>query len=138
MRCRHDMPFGASLQSGGGASFRLWAPAAGQAELALYTGAPAPPRFLRAACDGQGWWECSVPDAAAGALYQWRINGDLLVPDPASRQNPHGVHQPSCVVDPLQFEWDDWTGRPWPEVVLYEMHVGAFTNEGTFAAAAQR
>jgi maltooligosyltrehalose trehalohydrolase len=139
MRSRHDMPFGASLQEGGGALFRLWAPGARQAELALYAGAPAQPRFVPAACDAQGWWECSVPEAGAGALYHWRIDGDLLVPDPASRQNPHGVHQPSCVVDPVQFEWDaDWMGRPWPEVVLYEMHVGAFTSEGTFAAAAQR
>ena len=138
MRCRHKMPFGASLLDGGGAQFRLWAPAARQAELALYTGPAAQPGFVPAACDAQGWWECQVPQAGAGTLYRWRIDGNLLVPDPASRQNPHGVHEPSCVVDPLQFEWDaDWSGRPWPEVVLYEMHVGAFTPEGTFAAAEQ-
>ena len=139
MQCRHEMPFGASLRDGGGAQFRLWAPAARQAELALYTGAATQPRFFPAECDAQGWWECRVSEAGAGTLYRWRINGDLLVPDPASRQNPRGVHQPSCVVDPLQFEWDNnWLGRPWPEVVLYEMHVGAFTSEGTFAAAVQR
>ena len=58
------------------------------------------------------------------------IDGELLVPDPASRQNPLGVFSPSAVVDPLQFEWDgDWSGRPWNEVVLYELHVGAFTRQ---------
>ena len=139
MRCRHDMPFGASLRPDGGVNFRLWGPAATRAELALDAGVGARPRFLPAECDAQGWWECHVPEAAAGTLYQWRINGALLVPDPASRQNPLGVLQPSCVVDPLQFEWDgDWHGRPWSEVVLYEMHVGTFTSEGTFEAAGER
>jgi maltooligosyltrehalose trehalohydrolase len=139
MRYRHEMPFGASLCPGGGVNFRLWGPAATSAELALDAGVGAPPRFVPAECDAQGWWECQVPEAAAGTLYQWRINGDLLVPDPASRQNPLGVMQPSCVVDPLQFEWDgDWEGRPWSEVVLYELHVGTFTPEGTFEAAGDR
>jgi maltooligosyltrehalose trehalohydrolase len=139
MRCRHEMPFGAALAAGGGVDFRLWGPAAKHADLALDAGIGVPPRIVPAACDAQGWWECHVPHATAGTLYQWRIDGRQLVPDPASRQNPLGVERPSCVVDPLQFEWDsDWTGRPWNEVVLYEMHVGAFTPEGTFAAAGER
>ena len=138
MRCRHDMPFGASLHAGGGVTFRLWGPAAEQVELAL-GGLGAGARLVAAQSDTQGWWECSVPEAVAGTLYQWRINRELLVPDPASRQNPHGVEQASCVVDPLQFEWDgDWSGRPWADVVLYELHVGAFTEEGTIAAATER
>ena len=139
MRSRHEMPFGASLSADGGVNFRLWGPAARQVDLALDAGIGAAPRLLPAACDADGWWECQVPEAAAGTLYQWRIDGELLVPDPASRQNPLGPLQPSCVVDPLQFEWDeDWAGRPWSEVVLYELHVGAFTPEGTFAAATDR
>jgi maltooligosyltrehalose trehalohydrolase len=139
MRSRHEMPFGASLAPGGGVTFRLWAPAAKRAELALDAGPGAPPQIAPAESDRDGWWECHVDDALAGTLYQWRIDGTQLVPDPASRQNPLGVERPSCVVDPLQFEWDDdWAGRPWNEVVLYELHVGAFTPEGTFAAAAER
>jgi maltooligosyltrehalose trehalohydrolase len=139
MRCRHAMPFGASLRAGGGVDFRLWAPAAQSCELALYPDAANAPRLLPAEADAQGWWECFVDVATAGTPYHWRIDGELLVPDPASRQNPDGVHQPSCVVDPAQFEWDgSWTGRPWKEVVLYELHVGTFTREGTFAAAAER
>jgi maltooligosyltrehalose trehalohydrolase len=139
MRSRHDMPFGAALAPGGGVDFRLWGPAANHLDLALDAGVGAPPRIVPAECDREGWWECHVPEAGAGTLYQWRIDGRQLVPDPASRQNPLGVDRPSCVVDPLQFEWDDdWSGRPWHEVVLYELHVGAFTPEGTFAAAAER
>jgi 1,4-alpha-glucan branching enzyme/maltooligosyltrehalose trehalohydrolase len=146
------MRFGASLRGdAGGVDFRLWAPAAKQASVLVYdTGAaPAsgspPSRGFRnfvvhaARRDSSSWWECHVPDAGVGTLYHWRIDDELNVPDPASRSNPFGVHEPSCVVDPLAFDWDDgWTGRPWHEVVLYELHVGAFTPEGTFAAAAQR
>jgi maltooligosyltrehalose trehalohydrolase len=139
MKCEHAMPFGASLRAGGGVDFRLWAPAARSCELAFYLGAATEPRLLPAEADAQGWWECSVDVATAGSLYHWRIDGDLLVPDPASRQNPDGVHEASCVVDPRQFDWDSsWMGRPWNEVVLYELHVGAFTREGTFAAATDR
>ncbi|MDB5945863.1 MAG: malto-oligosyltrehalose trehalohydrolase [Ramlibacter sp.] len=133
------MPFGASLRDGGGVDFRLWAPAAASCELALYLGAAPEPLLLPAEADTAGWWECFADVAMAGSRYQWRIDGQPLVPDPASRQNPDGVHQPSSVVDPAQFEWDGgWLGRPWSEVVLYELHVGAFTREGTFAAAAGR
>ncbi|MDE2605543.1 MAG: malto-oligosyltrehalose trehalohydrolase [Burkholderiales bacterium] len=137
MRCSHEMPFGTLLHPGGGVTFRLWAPAARLAELAIETGHPAP-ELHPAEADAQGWWECTVPHATAGTLYRWRIDGRLLVPDPASRQNPGGPHGPSCVVDPRQFEWEPWSGRPWAEAVLYELHLGAFTPEGTFAAAAAR
>ena len=138
MRCQHDMPFGTRLEAGGGVTFRLWAPAAQQAQLAIETGSAAP-ELHPAEADAQGWWECTVAHATAGTLYRWRIDGKLLVPDPASRQNPEGPHGPSCVVDPKQFAWEvSWTGRPWHEAVLYELHVGTFTAEGTFAAAAGR
>ena len=137
MHCQHEMPFGARLREGGGAAFRLWAPGAQQVELAIETAGR--PALHPASADRKGWWECVVPHAAAGTLYRWRIDGDLLVPDPASRHNPEGPHGPSAVVDPRQFAWDaGWTGRPWPETVLYELHVGTFTPEGTFAAAAGR
>jgi 1,4-alpha-glucan branching enzyme/maltooligosyltrehalose trehalohydrolase len=131
------MPFGTRIENRG-VTFRLWAPAAQLAEVALHRGS-APPEIHPAEADAEGWWECHVPGASAGTLYRWRIDGRQLVPDPASRQNPDGPHGPSCVVDPLQFTWDEgWSGRPWPETVLYELHVGSFTPEGTFSAAAAR
>lgn len=138
MRCHHTMPFGARLHDSGGATFRLWAPGAQSAELVLHAGSGAP-RPHPAEADTQGWWECTLAEAQAGNLYQWRIDGQLMVPDPASRQNPEGPHQPSAIVDPKQFEWDPtWAGRPWHETVLYELHVGTFTPEGTFLAACDR
>jgi 1,4-alpha-glucan branching enzyme/maltooligosyltrehalose trehalohydrolase len=139
MKAAHGMRFGATLRPEGGVEFRLWAPAARQAELALYEQPGGEPRLLHARRDAQGWWECRLANTGAGTPYQWRIDQELLVPDPASRHNPHGVHRPSAVVDPRAFDWDeDWKGRPWHEVVLYELHVGAFTPEGTFSAAASR
>ena len=138
MRCEHKMPFGARLHAGG-ATFRLWAPRAQRAELAFQPSAGGAPEFRPAEADRDGWWECLVPEATAGTRYQWRIDGELLVPEPASRHNPEGPHRPRAVVDPRQFEWDDdGRGRPWHETVLYELHVGTFTPEGTFAAAAER
>ncbi|MDB5911598.1 MAG: maltooligosyl trehalose hydrolase [Ramlibacter sp.] len=138
MRCHHEMPFGA-LPHAGGVTFRLWAPAARQAELAIEAATGQPLRPQAAQRDAEGWWQCDVPGAEAGTLYRWRIDGDLLVPDPASRHNPEGPQGPSRVVAPGAFEWNDgWTGRPWQDTVLYELHVGTFTPEGTFAAAAER
>lgn len=62
------------------------------------------------------------------------------MPDPASRANPYDVHGPRQVVDAAAFNWQDdaWQGRPWHEAVIYELHLGTFTGEGTFAAAMQR
>ncbi|MFE8644576.1 malto-oligosyltrehalose trehalohydrolase [Sphingomonas sp. NCPPB 2930] len=136
-RFAHPMPFGATLLEQGGVRFRLWAPALERADLLVHGTAVADaPQVHAATASPGGWFECTVPDAGAGTLYQWRIEGGLVVPDPASRSNPLGVHGPSCVVDPRRFAWDaGWKGRPWSEAVIYEMHVGTFTPEGTYAAA---
>ena len=74
-------------------------------------------------------------EARAGSRYRYRIDGKTEVPDPASRRNPDDIHGPSEVIDPAAFEWDDdaWRGRPWHEAVVYELHVGTFSPEGTFA-----
>ncbi|MDH4060123.1 MAG: malto-oligosyltrehalose trehalohydrolase [Aquincola sp.] len=130
---QHDMPFGATLRPGGGARFRLWAPSARRVEL-LLTGRG---RIDEMHPAGGGWFELEVADAAAGLRYAYRIDGELVVPDPASRANPDGVHQHSQLVDPRAFDWGDagWRGRPWSEAVIYELHVGCFSAEGTFRAA---
>ena len=136
MQCIHAMPFGAALRAGGGVEFRLWAPGATRCELALGSDGQ---QLLPAGRDTEGWWTCLDQASGDGSRYRWRIDGDLLVPDPASRSNPDGVHGASSVVDPALFKWDEaWAGRPWSEVVLYELHVGAFTREGTFNAAAAK
>jgi maltooligosyltrehalose trehalohydrolase len=130
---RHEMPFGATVTSDG-VSFSLFAPDVSHVELMLQGRAPVPME-----ADG-AWKTIHVSDAAAGDLYQFRLPGGLLIPDPASRFQPHGVIGPSQVIDPRAYEWNDpaWIGRPWAETVLYEAHVGTATTEGTYASFARR
>src|SRR5688500_7363735 len=83
----------------------------------------------------------TVEDVRSGHAYAFRVKPDApAVPDPASRSNPWDVTRPSAVVDPLAFEWDDdgWRGRPWNEAIVYEMHVGTFTPQGTYLSAIER
>jgi malto-oligosyltrehalose trehalohydrolase len=84
-----------------------------------------------------GWHSARVEAVGAGTPYTFLLEDGTSVPDPASRSNPWDVSGASAVVDPRAFEWTDdaWHGRPWHEAVVYEMHVGTFTPEGTFAAA---
>lgn len=131
------MPFGAELLVQGGTRFRLWAPGARRVALALE--APAGAVLQPMAPDG-GWFALECPEAGVGSLYRFEIDGGIRVADPASRCNPQGVHGPSQVCDPLGFAWadPDWRGRPWPEAVVYELHVGTFSPEGTFAGVERR
>ena len=132
MRRQHRMAFGASLDAQG-AAFRLWAPAARRVALHL----PETRRdFAMTPADG-GWYILRVPNLLAGIAYQYVIDDTHTVPDPASRFQPSDVDGPSELIDPEAFDWPDtaWRGRPWHEAVIYELHVGAFTHEGTFAAA---
>ena len=129
----HRMPFGAQLEAGG-VRFRLWAPSACQVTLCLDDGE------LQMPAAGEGWFALSVDAARPGSRYRFRIDGGLLVPDPASRCNPDDVQGPSEVIDAEAFAWEDgdWRGLQWREAVIYEVHVGAFTPDGTFAALAER
>ena len=133
------MPFGAEARRGGATRFRLWAPARSSVEIELDAPGARPRRLAMSAIAG-GWHELEAPDASAGTRYRFLLGDGMAVPDPASRRNPQDVHGPSEVVDPLAYEWRDaaWRGRPWEEAVIYELHVGAFTREGTFAAARAR
>ncbi len=133
----HAMPFGAELRADGTARFRLWAPSAESVELVLaHDGAI---QRLPMPRIEDGWCE-RVEPAAAGARYRFRIDGDLEVPDPASRCNPDDVHGASELVDPAAHAWGDagWAGRPWRDAVIYELHVGTFSPEGTFAGVERR
>ena len=120
----------------GAVRFRLWAPGARQVGLCV-DGAPHPLPLSGMSC---GWFELTTRKAGQGTRYRYRIDDELLVPDPASRHNPQDVDGPSAVVDPFAFDWDDddWVGRRWEEAVVYELHVGTFTAEGTFAAIEAR
>lgn len=131
--------FGPELHAEGGAIFRLFAPTASSVRLALDERTPNP-RVLQMQSCGGGWHEVAVEDAVAGTQYRFVLPDDFRVPDPASRYAPLGVHGPSELVDPNAYRWHDgeWNGRLWSEAVLYELHVGTFTPEGTFRAAAER
>jgi malto-oligosyltrehalose trehalohydrolase len=127
--------FGAEVLADGRASFRLWAPAEPRVNLVLEDGTLMPLE----AKDG-GWHETVTDLVKAGTRYAFEIAGGRRVPDPASRHQPDDVHGFSELIDPNAYAWSDadWRGRPWHETVLYEMHVGTFTPEGTFRDAIDR
>lgn len=131
MRRAHSMDFGAEFVEGG-VRFALWAPTAQDVTLVIDGQDHAIPAAEH------GWRRAVVPGVRAGARYGFRIDGDLVVPDPASRFQPEDVSGPSEVIDPNAFAWTDdaWTGRPFEEAVIYETHVGTATPEGTYAGLA--
>jgi maltooligosyltrehalose trehalohydrolase len=132
----HAMPFGAELQPDGKVRFRLWAPA--QARVSLVLDDSRAERPLHRQEDG--WFRLDSDTAQAGSRYRFQLQDGLRVPDPASRHQPDDVHGPSVVVDPRSYSWRThaWRGRPWHETVLYELHVGAFTREGSFDGVRRR
>ncbi|MBU8542105.1 malto-oligosyltrehalose trehalohydrolase [Roseomonas sp. ROY-5-3] len=128
------MPFGAAPVPEG-VRFRLWAPGHAAIGLELEGQAPLPMR------PEEGGWHALTTDAAGpGSRYRFLLPDGLRVPDPASRHQPGDVHGPSEVIDPAAHAWTDagWRGRPWVEAVIMEIHIGAFTEEGTFRAAIGR
>jgi len=115
--------------------FRVWAPAAERVD--VKTGNRAWPMKQ---CAG-GWWEAAAEAAGPGTDYGFVLNDDgAVLPDPRSQWQPHGVHGLSRVPDRKAFAWADgeWRAPELKEAVIYELHVGTFTPEGTFAAAAER
>lgn len=136
----HDMPYGAQITDHG-VRFRLWAPGCKQVGLYLADGRANEQheRVLPMTPRAGGWFESTVAETGAGIRYGFDMN-DVRVPDPASRFNPDDVHGLSEVIDPSAFAWRDakWRGRPWEEAVIYELHVGTFSPEGTFNGVSQR
>jgi len=135
LRRRHRMRFGAEVQGDNSVRFNIWAPAQKSLRIAIDGAAPLP---LHAGADG--WHELTSAVAHPGSRYRFLLADDTAVPDPASRFQPEDVHGPSEVIDPIAYRWSDarWAGRPWIEAVVYELHVGTFTPEGTFRAAIGR
>ena len=126
---------GASYLGGGQTRFRVWAPLAQQMAVKILT---EPEQRVPMQRGEGGYFEAVVEGAPPGTLYRYQLDQDKERPDPASRSQPQGVHGPSEVVDPY-FEWsDDWRGRPLEDYVIYELHVGTFTPEGTFDAVIPR
>lgn len=119
----------------GRCAFCVWAPLWESVDVRLLQpkGAVVPMRKLPL-----GYWTVDVEGVYPGARYLYRLGGRVERPDPASHFQPQGVHGPSQVVDHKDFCWDDeaWRGVPLEEMILYELHVGTFTHQGTFVSAA--
>ncbi|WP_341317129.1 malto-oligosyltrehalose trehalohydrolase [Paraburkholderia sp. IMGN_8] len=134
----HCLPFGAQLLGASGTKprtrFRFWAPSCKTVQVEIENGPAQGAHDMTPA--GNGWFEASA-DCGAGALYRFRLDGALAVPDPSSRFQPQDVHGPSEVIDPRAYHWENthWHGRPWEETVLYELHVGAL---GGYAGVQKR
>ena len=125
-------PLGAVLRDGG-VEFGVWAPAASRVEVVTLDG----PRRERLEDDG-GFFSGFVPGLGAGTRYRFRLDGKESYPDPRSDYQPEGPHGPSEVVDRAPFEWTDggWSGLSADGLVVYELHVGTYTPEGTFSLSA--
>jgi maltooligosyltrehalose trehalohydrolase len=132
----HHMDFGAELAAFGAVRFRLWAPAAEMIALEVEGEQDA---LSLQPCAG-GWHELVTPRAHPGTRYRFVLPDGTRVPDPASRYQPEDVNGPSEVMDPKSYIWGDveWRGRPWSQAVIYELHVGTFTEEGTFRAIVEK
>jgi malto-oligosyltrehalose trehalohydrolase len=129
----HSMPFGAELRDGRG-RFRIWAPAQSALTLVIEGRTPIPMQSVAG-----GWHECIVK-AEAGTQYRFALSDGTLVPDPASRYQPHDVQGPSELIDAQAYRWSTpgWRGRRWEDAVVYELHLGTFTPRGTFNAAIEK
>jgi malto-oligosyltrehalose trehalohydrolase len=128
----HAMPFGATLERDGRVSFRLWAPA--ETTVSLYL--PDTDERFALNREADGWHGLVTDKARPGSRYCYELADGLRVPDPASRAQENDPDGPSLVIDPGAYRWRQtgWRGRPWPEAVIYELHVGTFTPEGLFSA----
>lgn len=134
--CHYTYHFGPRDLGDGRTLFRLWAPTAAAVELILE--AASGQRQLAMDSGENGWFAATV-DAAGPCSYAFRIDNTLTVPDPASRCQPQDVHGLSLLLPPVaEKPAVAWRGRPWPETVIYELHLGTFTPEGTLAAAIHR
>jgi maltooligosyltrehalose trehalohydrolase len=133
-------PIGAELVGENQTHFRVWAPKARRVDVVLEDVAERKPKFCPLAAESDGYFS-GAAKASAGTRYRFRVNGaENFYPDPASRFQPDGPHGSSCIIDPTKFQWNDanWPGLKLQGQVIYEMHIGTFTKQGTWRAAAEQ
>ncbi len=125
------LALGASV-SDEGVRFRVWAPTVTSVSLVVVGESKETPMDP----EGNGYYTASLSAAGPGTRYFYLLNGKELRPDPVSRFQPEGVKGPSKVIDPYEFKWTDsaWNGTPLEKMLIYEVHTGTFTHEGTFEA----
>lgn len=132
-RTIYEKALGAVVTSGG-TTFRVWAPKPRKIELVL--GTSGAQRAFPMERDGE-YWALTVPNVSAGTRYSYRLDGEGPFPDPCSRSQPDGVHDPSEVVDPFAYDWNDgaWNPPDPADLAIYECHIGTLTEKGTFDSA---
>ncbi len=124
--------------SEGGVHFRVWAPERKSVHVVVWDDGPSNSIRHALQAEGDGYFSAEVSAAKPGGLYGFQVDDDpSIYPDPASRFQPQGVDGPSQVVDASSYRWNDdgWSGVLLAGQVLYELHIGTFTPEGTWAAA---
>jgi maltooligosyltrehalose trehalohydrolase len=139
-QAKRRYPIGAELIGENQTHFRIWAPKARQLDVVFTDAAETNSRFYPLAAESGGYFS-GAANAGPGTRYRFRVNeAENFYPDPASRFQPDGPHGPSCVVDPRRFRWSDaeWPGLKLRGQIFYEMHIGTFTREGTWRAAAEQ
>ncbi len=131
------MKVGAQYLGGGRCEFVVWSPLL--KEVALKTVSPEE-RLIPMDRDANGYWRTYVENVFPGSFYFYRLEDGRDRPDPASYFQPEGVHGPSQIVDHGSFNWEDgtWSGIDFSQMIIYEIHVGTFTPEGTFEAIIPR
>lgn len=127
-------PLGAWVDPEGGVRFRVWAPTHQQLDVVLHDARGQPVRPMAMTREERGYFSLHLGDGGPGLLYKLRVDGEGPFPDPWSRAQPFGVHGPSQVISDA-FAWTDetWRGLRMEQLIVYELHVGTATPEGTFA-----
>lgn len=127
------LDLGATVLNPSTVRFRVWAPHADRVSVQVSEAREGPVALERGE---RGYFESTVSGIGPGARYHYVLDGRTHRPDPASRWQPDGVHQPSAVVDPNAFRWTDheWRGVPLEDLIIYELHTGTFSAAGTFEA----
>src|SRR6266513_998787 len=139
-QAKRRYPIGAELTGENQTNFRVWAPKARKVDVVFEDAAEAKPKFCSLTAESGGYFS-GAASADPGARYHFRVNGaENFYPDPASRFQPDGPHESSCIVDPTKFRWSDgeWPGMKLKGQIFYEMHIGTFTRDGTWRAAAEQ
>ena len=132
-----ELEFGARPLPDGSTRFRVWSPSVKSLSVKVFGDEE---RIISMERGEEGVFETIIPDVSAGADYMYLIDNERQRPDPVSRWQPQGVHGPSRVVDPQEFGWMDaaWKGVPLKDLIIYELHTGTFTPEGTFESIIEK
>ncbi len=130
------MDFGTKILPDKRIEFNFWAPDSKTAQLCIKNHDMLPMDSKK-----DGWFQVVTDLAKSASAYMFRIDNGMMVPDPASRCQIKDVHDESLIIDPDEFDWENdfkWKGRPWIETVIYEIHTGTFSNDGTFRAIEEK